>query len=237
MKRAHSLLPIGLSLGALVLAGCGSNESVSLENSWARTSAAGQTTGAVYFDLTVDENDTLVGASVDESIAGDAQVHEVVMADMETSDMDSSEMGDMDESGDMEGSNDMADMDCDELRAEHMENSEEHMDSMDSDEMDEMDEMGDVAEMSCDELLAEHAEDMGDMDMGEMDMGAMVMQELTDGLELTAGETVTFEPGGYHVMLLDIAEPLEVGDEIEVTLEFAEADSYTTTVKVAESAP
>ena len=234
MKRAHSLLPIGLSLGALVLAGCGSDDSVSLENSWARTSAAGQTTGAIYFDLTVDENDTLVGASVDESIAVDAQVHEVVMADMESGDMDSSEMGDMDESGDLAGSMDMADMDCEELRAEHMEDSEEHMADMDSDEMDEM---GDVAEMSCDELLAEHAEHMGDMDMGDMDMGAMIMQELTDGLELTAGETVTFEPGGYHVMLLDLVEPLEVGDEVEVTLEFAETDSYTTTVEVAESAP
>jgi copper(I)-binding protein len=234
MKRAHTLLPIGLSLGALVLAGCGSDDSVSLENSWARASAAGQTTGVIYFDLTVDEDDTLQGASVDESVARDAQVHEVVMADMESGDMDSSEIGDMDESGDMEGFDDMADMDCEELRSEHMENSEEHMDTMDSDEMDEMD---DVAEMSCDELLAEHSEHMDDGEMGDMDMGAIVMQQLTDGLELTAGETVTFEPGSYHVMLLDLVEPLEVGDEVEVTLEFAEADPYTTTVEVAESAP
>ena len=202
MKRAHSLLPISLSIGALVLAGCGSDDSVSLENSWARTSAAGQTTGAIYFDLTVDEDDTLVGASVDESVAREAQVHEVVMADMEMDDMDSGDMDDMDDSGDMEGSDDMDDMESDD---------------MESGDMDDMDE--------------------GDDHMGDMDMGAMVMQELTDGLELTGGETVTFEPGGYHVMLLDIAEPLEVGDEIEVTLEFAEADSYTTTVEVAESAP
>lgn len=189
MKRAHTLLPIGLSIGALVLAGCGSDDSVSLENTWARTSAAGQTTGAVYFDLTVDEDDTLVGASVPDSIADDAQVHEVVMADMEMGDMDSGEMGDMDESGDMEGSDDMDDG------------------------------------------------DMDDMDSGDMEMGAMVMQELTAGLDLTAGETVTFEPGGYHIMLLDIAEPLEVGDKIDLTLEFAEAGSYETTVEVAESAP
>ena len=73
------------------------------------------------------------------------------------------------------------------------------------------------------------------MDSGEM--GAMTMQELTDGLPLTAGETVTFKPGSYHIMLLDIAEPLEVGDEVEVTLDFAEADSVTITVEVAESAP
>ena len=82
--------------------------------------------------------------------------------------------------------------------------------------------------------------DSGDMDSGDMDsgdMGEMTMQELVDGLALTAGETVKFEPGSYHVMLLDLAEPLEVGDEIEVTLEFAKANSMTITVEVAESAP
>ena len=93
MKRALTLLPIGLSLGALALAGCGSDdESVSIDNAWARTSAAGQTTGAVYFELTVDQDDTLLGASVPASVAADAQVHEVVMADMADDDMDSGEM-------------------------------------------------------------------------------------------------------------------------------------------------
>lgn len=184
MKRALSLLPVGLSLGALVLAGCGSDDPVSIENAWARTSAAGQTTGAVYFELTVDEDDTLVAASVPASIAREAEVHEVVPAEMSDGEMSDGEMsdGEMDESGDMEGS-----------------------------------------------------EGMGDMESGEM--GAMVMQELTEGLDLAAGETVTFQPGGYHIMLLDIAEPLEVGDEVEVTLDFAEADAVTITAEVAESAP
>ena len=206
MKRALSLLPIGLSLGALALAGCGSDDSVSIENSWARTSAAGQTTGAVYFDLTVDADDTLIGASVPASIAAEAQVHEVVMADMDSSDMDSSDM-------------DSDEMDSDDMDSDDMDSSD-----MDSDEMDDMDDL-------------EGSDDMGDMESGGMDMGAMRMQELTDGLDLVAGETVTFEPGGYHVMLLDIAEPLEVGDEVEVTLDFANADSMTITVEVAESAP
>ena len=188
MKHARSLLPIGLTLGAIVLAGCGSSDdSVSIENAWARTSAAGQTTGAIYFDLTVDEADTLLGASVPASIAADAQIHEVVMADMATGDMDS---GDMD-SGDMD-SGDMGDMDSGDMESD---------------------------------------------DSGSMDMGAMTMQELTDGLPLAAGETVAFEPGSYHVMLLDLAEPLEVGDTIELTLDFAEADDVTLTVEVAESAP
>ena len=172
MKR--SLLPIGLSIAALALAGCGSSDdSVSIEHAWARSSAAGQTTGAVYFDLTVDEADTLLGASVPASIAADAQIHEVVMADT-----------------------------------------------------------------AADDLHDMHSGDMGDMDeMDSGETGAMTMRELADGLPLAAGDTVQFEPGSYHVMLLDLVEPLEVGDTIEVTLDFATADDVTLTVQVAESAP
>ena len=56
----------------------------------------------MYFELTVDQDDTLLGASVPASVAADAQVHEVVMADM-------------DESGAMESSESMDDMDCEEM--------------------------------------------------------------------------------------------------------------------------
>lgn len=203
MKRVLTLF----SLAALTLAACGSDDdSVSVQKAWARSSAGGQTTGAVYFDLTVSEDDTLVSADVPDSIADRAEIHEVVMSDMEDGDMDSSMEGDM-EDGDM-ADGDMADGDME-------------SDEMESDEMDEMDDM-------------EGSEDMEGMD--SMD-GAMVMQELTSGLALDADETVSFEPGGYHVMLRDIAAPLEVGDEIELTLEFAEAGSTTLTVEVAESAP
>lgn len=196
MKRMLTLLP----LAALALAACGSDDSVSIDDAWARATADGQTRGAIYFDLTVDDDDTLVAADVPASVAGEAQVHEVVPA--ETTDMSEmdDEMGDgMDESSDMAG----------------------------SDDMDDADDMGE-------EMGEEMGDDMSDMDGME---AAMVMQELTDGLVLTGGETVTFEPGGYHVMLLDLVGPLEVGDEVELTLEFAEAGSTTLTVEVAESAP
>ncbi len=177
----------------LVLAACGGDDAVTVESQWARESAPTQTTGAVYFDLTVAEDDTLVGASVASDVAGEAQIHEVVMADGHSGDTSDEMSGDMD----------------DEM----------------SDEM-----SGDMDESA----MSEGSDDMGDME--GMD-GAMRMQEMTDGLALTGGETVTFEPGGYHVMLLDIAEPLEIGDQFEVTLVFAEADDVTIEVEVAETAP
>ncbi|MFV0524818.1 MAG: copper chaperone PCu(A)C [Acidimicrobiales bacterium] len=66
---------------------------------------------------------------------------------------------------------------------------------------------------------------------------AMTMQELPDGLELPAGEPVVLEPGGYHVMLMGLVEPLQAGSELEITLEFAEASPQTMLVAVMDSAP
>lgn len=172
------------SLAALSLAACGSDDGgITIDGAWARTSAAGQTTGAIYFQLTAEDDDRLLGATVPASVAAEAQVHEVVM--VEPDDMS----GDMDE------------------------------------------DMGEEMGEGTDDMDEGTGDGMGDMD------AQMRMQELTDGLPLTAGDTVTFEPGGYHVMLVDLAEPLEVGDEVELTLDFENADDVTLTVEVAASAP
>jgi copper(I)-binding protein len=191
------------ALVVIVLAACGSDGGITIEDAWARTSAAGQTTGAIYFQLTSDDDDRLLAASVPETVAGEAEVHEVVMVADDGS-MDDTDDGSMDDTDD--GSMD--------------DNDDGSMDDTDDGSMDDTDDGS-----------------MDDMD-DEMDMsGQMRMQELTDGLALPAGETVTFEPGGYHIMLLDLVEPLEVGDTIELTLDFETADDETITVEVAESAP
>ena len=49
------------------------------------------------------------------------------------------------------------------------------------------------------------------------DGGVMRMRRV-DTLDLPAGKTVALEPGGYHVMLLDIERPLKAGERITVTL-------------------
>ena len=78
-----------------------------------------------------------------------------------------------------------------------------------------------------------------DMDHDEemsMDMGAMVMQQVM-ALDLPAGTAVELEPGGYHIMLIDLAEPLVEGQTFEVTLDFAEAEDMTVQVEVRSEAP
>jgi copper(I)-binding protein len=95
--------------------------------------------------------------------------------------------------------------------------------------------MGDSMDMGGSEDDMDHSMD-DSMDDGEMDMGAMVMQQIM-ALDLPAGETVNLEPGGYHVMLIDLAEPLVEGESFEVTLDFAEAEDLTVDVVVRTEAP
>lgn len=90
-------------------------------------------------------------------------------------------------------------------------------------------------------VLAESADDsmgMGDesMDGDSMDMGAMVMQQIMS-LDLPAGETVELKPGGYHVMLIDLAAPLEIGQTFDITLDFETAPDQVVTVEVRDDAP
>jgi copper(I)-binding protein len=56
-----------------------------------------------------------------------------------------------------------------------------------------------------------------------MEQGVMKMREVKDGLEIKPGETVELKPGGYHVMFVDLKEPLKPGEDVTVTLKFAKA--------------
>lgn len=54
--------------------------------------------------------------------------------------------------------------------------------------------------------------------------GAMKMQHLPDGIELAAGETVSLEPGGKHIMCIDKKAEFVAGDSISATLSFEASD-------------
>ena len=62
--------------------------------------------------------------------------------------------------------------------------------------------------------------------------GAMVMQPVEGGLEILAGETGVLQPGGNHVMLMGLKRSLAPGDEVQVTLEFADGSKQALTLPV-----
>ena len=63
-----------------------------------------------------------------------------------------------------------------------------------------------------------------------------VMQEKKDGIQLKPGETVTLEPGGFHIMIMDLKKPILSGDKITFTVKFDGAESQTLTLTAKESA-
>lgn len=56
----------------------------------------------------------------------------------------------------------------------------------------------------------------------KMDGDVMKMRALAV-LDLPAGKAVEFRPGGYHVMLMDLKQPLTVGSKVPLTLMFKDA--------------
>lgn len=63
--------------------------------------------------------------------------------------------------------------------------------------------------------------------------GGMSMAEKEGGFPLPAGGELVLEPGGDHIMLMDLAAPLLPGDEVDLTLLFEDGTehAYTATVK------
>ena len=51
-------------------------------------------------------------------------------------------------------------------------------------------------------------------------------------LELPAGQTIELKPGGYHVMLFELKQPLKEGDEVPLTLVAEGRDGKRTNVEV-----
>jgi len=62
--------------------------------------------------------------------------------------------------------------------------------------------------------------------------GIVKMVHAEEGFALPAGETLTLERGGMHVMLMGLTGPLEQGDKIEVTLTFEKAGDVVVEIPV-----
>lgn len=64
--------------------------------------------------------------------------------------------------------------------------------------------------------------------------GVMKMIPLPEGYPIPAGEALILQPGGKHIMLIDIVEPLEPGDEIGLTVNFDNGETQELTVPVLD---
>jgi copper(I)-binding protein len=69
----------------------------------------------------------------------------------------------------------------------------------------------------------------------------MKMGRAEGGLEIPAGEAVTLAPGGYHLMMIGLRNPLVEGECVEVTLQFEQAGEVPVMLNVggmaADAAP
>lgn len=74
----------------------------------------------------------------------------------------------------------------------------------------------------------------GVVEVHEMAMqgSTMTMRAVTNGLELPVGKAVELKPGGYHVMLLDLKQPLKAGDMVPVQLVIEGADKKRETLEL-----
>jgi copper(I)-binding protein len=87
----------------------------------------------------------------------------------------------------------------------------------------------------ADRLVGASSDAAGVVQVHETTMvdGTASMGEV-EGVDVPAGGSVTFEPGGYHVMLMEIPEALEVGSSIDVTLSFEGAGDLDVTAEIRE---
>ncbi len=55
------------------------------------------------------------------------------------------------------------------------------------------------------------------------EQNVMIMRPVSGGLEIKPGETVELKPESFHVMLLDLRQPLAKGERVKGTLVFEQA--------------
>jgi len=69
----------------------------------------------------------------------------------------------------------------------------------------------------------------GMVELHEMAMadGQMVMRPKEGGITIPAGGSATLEPGGDHIMLMELTGPIAAGDVVTLTLTFGSGETLT----------
>jgi copper(I)-binding protein len=78
---------------------------------------------------------------------------------------------------------------------------------------------------ATDQLVGGSTDIAGSFEVHEMKMegNVMKMRPVANGIEIKPGQTVEFNPSGYHVMLVGLKKQLMPGERFKATLEFAKA--------------
>lgn len=66
------------------------------------------------------------------------------------------------------------------------------------------------------------------------DSGEMVMQEKDGGFVIPAGGSFVLEPGGNHIMLMNLVEPLVAGGEVTFTVTLSDGSTFDFTAPVKD---
>ena len=63
--------------------------------------------------------------------------------------------------------------------------------------------------------------------------GGIMKMRRVDGIKLSGEQTVTLKPGGYHLMLMDLKQPLKQGGKLPLTLVFEKAGEVAVEAVIA----
>jgi periplasmic copper chaperone A len=78
---------------------------------------------------------------------------------------------------------------------------------------------------TADRLIAATAAAADHVELHQMSMvdGVMRMRPVKDGIELKPGQRIEFKSNAFHLMMVDLKEPLQQGQRIKGTLTFEKA--------------
>jgi hypothetical protein len=85
-----------------------------------------------------------------------------------------------------------------------------------------------------DRLIGGDLPQAGTFQVHEMKMedGVMKMREVSGGLEIKPGEKIELKPGGFHVMFMDLRDPLKQGETLKGQLRFEKAGTVDVDYRV-----
>jgi hypothetical protein len=92
---------------------------------------------------------------------------------------------------------------------------------------------GQVSSAAGGKLVAASSPVAGIVEIHEMSMdGTTMRMRAIPALDLPAGKAVDLKPGGYHVMLMDLKQPLKAGETVPLTLVVEGAGGQRESVEV-----